>query len=376
MSRRRISTPPVLAGYSPLRPLGSGGFADVFLYEQDLPRRVVAVKVLATDVLDDSLLRAFHAEADVLARLSAHPSIVTVHLASISADGRPFFVMEYCPGSMSARIRQGRLPLADALDTGVRIGAAVETVHRAGLLHRDIKPSNILVTSLGAPVLADFGIAVASRDAGQVAMSVPWSAPEIIQEQSRGSIASEVWSLAATVYTLLAGRSPFEVEDKGRNTREAFAARIGKANYVPTGRSDVPQRLEQALAVAMARNPQHRYPSVRAFAEELRWIQYGLGIPPTNLDVASPEWSREAGALVLDDAQSRGPVISSVNTTPRRAQRANRALEERIPEAEEQAAPPRLRAPRPPWVYAVFGGVVTVALAVVVVILLKAGGAL
>ena len=89
MAKRLPSPPPVLAGLSYVRPLGSGGFADVFLYEQDMPRREVAVKVLPRDVRDGELLRMFNAEADVLARLSAHPSIVTVYQAGISADGRP-----------------------------------------------------------------------------------------------------------------------------------------------------------------------------------------------------------------------------------------------------------------------------------------------
>ena len=91
-------------------PLGSGGFADVFLYEQDMPRRAVAVKVLPGDLRDPELVRMFNAEADVLAHLSAHPSIVTVYQAGISADGRPYIVMEYCPGSLAQRYRIERDP--------------------------------------------------------------------------------------------------------------------------------------------------------------------------------------------------------------------------------------------------------------------------
>ena len=99
MGRRIPSAPPVLSGYTYVRPLGTGGFADVFLFEQNMPRRSVAVKVLLQDIVDDDVLRAFNAEADVMARLSSHPSILTVYDASISADGRPYLVMEYCPGS-------------------------------------------------------------------------------------------------------------------------------------------------------------------------------------------------------------------------------------------------------------------------------------
>ena len=229
VSSRLPSTPPGLSGFTYVRPLGAGGFADVFLFEQNLPRRPVAVKVLLEDVVDENVLRMFNAEADVMARLSAHPSILTIHEASVSADGRPYLVMEYCPTSLTHRYRREEIPVAEVLQLGVKIGSALETAHRAGLLHRDIKPSNILVTAFGSPVLSDFGIAAAVEgrpDTEEVfAMSVPWSAPEVVDERVSGSIAAEVWSLGATVYSLLAGRSPFERPGRGQNTREQLKAR-------------------------------------------------------------------------------------------------------------------------------------------------------
>src|SRR5690606_15635752 len=181
VARRTTAPPPVLPGYSYIRPLGSGGFAAVLLFEQDMPGRVVAVKVLLDDAINPEVQRTFNAEADILARLSAHPSIVTIYQASISADGRPYFVMEYCPDNMSARYKKAPLPVGEVLDAGVRIAAALETAHRSGVLHRDIKPSNVLVSSLGTPVLADFGIAAvlarADEDPEVFAMSIPWSSP-------------------------------------------------------------------------------------------------------------------------------------------------------------------------------------------------------
>ena len=111
MATRLPSAPPILPGLTYIRPLGSGGFADVFLYEQDMPRRDVAVKVLPSDVRDPELRRMFNAEADVLAHLSAHPSIVTVYQAGISADGRPYIVMEFCPGGLAQRYRHERVPV-------------------------------------------------------------------------------------------------------------------------------------------------------------------------------------------------------------------------------------------------------------------------
>ena len=97
MAKRLPSPPPVLPGFTYIRPLGTGGFSDVFLYEQDLPRREVAIKVMLANAGDTDLIRMFQTEADALARLAAHPSILSVFSASRAADGRPFLVMEYCP---------------------------------------------------------------------------------------------------------------------------------------------------------------------------------------------------------------------------------------------------------------------------------------
>ena len=267
MATRLPSAPPILPGLAYIRPLGSGGFADVFLYEQDMPRRNVAVKVLPSDVRDPDLRRMFNAEADVLAHLSAHPSIVTVYQAGISADGRPYIVMEYCPGSLAQRYRIERIPVDEVLAIGVRMAGALESAHRAGLVHRDVKPSNILITTFGTPVLADFGISssLIQKSADEVlAMSIPWSAPEVVAEQTAGSIASEVWSLGATVYSLLAGHSPFERRERGQNTKDLLRRRIARASYTEIARADVPASLQTVLATAMNRDPARRYASARS----------------------------------------------------------------------------------------------------------------
>ncbi|MFE1646741.1 serine/threonine-protein kinase [Microbacterium sp. P01] len=375
MAKRLIAPPPTLPGYSYVRPLGSGGFADVYLFDQDLPRRVVAAKVLTSDVATPDVLRTFNAEADVLARLSSHPAVVTIYQASIAADGRPYFIMEYCPDTMSARYRRGPLAIADVLDIGVRIGGALETAHRAGLLHRDIKPSNILVTSLGSPVLADFGIAAALAADGDdlIAMSVPWSAPEVLEERISGSVPSEVWSLAATLYTLLAGRSPFEADRRDLNSRDQITARIIKAKYTPTGRADVPDRLEQALAIAMSKDPDRRFPTVHSFAEELRWVQYELGVPPTNLDVAATEWVRAAGPLALDDVERRGPAVTVVNAHSRRAVRAEKAAAEAQRDRDGLVIRERRRGPSPLVAALIGAGVAIVAMVGIGIALLTSG---
>lgn len=353
MTRRLPSAPPSLAGLTYVRPLGSGGFADVFLYQQDMPRRQVAVKVLPAGERDPDLLRMFNAEADVLAHLSAHPAIVTVYQAGISADGRPYIVMEYCPGSLAQRYRLERLPVDEVMSIAVRLSGALESAHRAGLIHRDIKPSNILITTFGAAVLADFGISSSLAKSGSeelLAMSIPWSSPEVVAERTGGTVASEVWSLGATVYSLLAGHSPFERREKGQNTRELLRRRIERATFVPISRPDVPDALQQVLATAMSRDPQHRYRSAREFGEAVRGVQASLGIAPTPLEVPAADWAPSPMELDFNDGAPRGPVRSRVESDRRRTPRPSAS---RAPRDEEgtSVTPPPARTRRVwPWI--------------------------
>ncbi|PRY68110.1 serine/threonine protein kinase [Glaciihabitans tibetensis] len=318
---RLPSAPPVLSGYSYIRPLGAGGFADVFLFQQNMPRRSVAVKVLLQNVVDSDVLRMFNAEADVMASLSAHPSILTVYNASISADGRPYLVMEFCPGSLASRYRREQLPVAEVLHVAVKIACALETAHRSGVLHRDIKPSNILTTSFGSPVLSDFGIAASLGSSNQeqlFAMSVPWSAPEIVEERTTGTVASEVWGFGATIYSLLAGRTPFE-QPSVKSSRSQLAQRISRAKYTPLGRADVPDSLEQVLARTMSRLPEHRQLTLLECATQLQRVQHEMGLAPTPLEVAGDEWATAGSPIDFENTVMRGAVISEVQpASPRR----------------------------------------------------------
>ncbi|MCX6502048.1 MAG: serine/threonine-protein kinase [Microbacterium sp.] len=378
MAQRLPAAPPVLPGFSYVRPLGTGGFADVFLFEQDMPRRPVAVKVLLEDLVDDGLLRMFNAEADVMARLSAHPSILTIYQASISSDGRPYIVMEYCPTSLTSRYRREEIPVAEVLQVGVRIGSALETAHRSGLLHRDIKPSNILITAFGAPVLSDFGIAssVSGRGEDEVfAMSVPWSAPEIIDEKVAGSVAAEVWSLGATLYSLLAGRSPFERDGSGRNSRDQLKARIRRAAYTPTGRGDVPPSLEAVLQRSMSRDPAARQSSAAQLAYELQLVQHELGLPHTPMEVAVDEWAAAGTPVSFDDDRMRGPVRPAVQYSSRRPARSRSTGGRRPDEGTVLAGadPGRPRRTRTVAIAVVLAAILVVA-AVTVTLLVVGGG--
>ena len=370
MTSRLPSTPPILPGLAYVRPLGSGGFADVFLYEQDMPRRNVAVKVMPSDVRDPELRRMFNAEADVLAHLSAHPAIVTVYQAGISADGRPYIVMEFCPGSLAQRYRIERIPVEEVLNVGVRMASALESAHRAGLVHRDVKPSNILITTFGTPVLADFGISSSLQRATAdevLAMSIPWSAPEVVAEQTAGTIASEVWSLGATVYSLLAGRSPFERRERGQNTKEQLRRRISRASYTVIPRNDVPASLQTVLATAMTRDPAHRQASARAFAEGLRAVQAELGLSPTPLEIPDDEWSGASGSVDFGDTELRGPARSRIVREDRRKTRPDDGVAALARDEDTDfTSPARTRSRAMPWIIA---GVSAVAVATAAVLM-------
>lgn len=342
MPQRPPIRPPAISGFTWLRPLGSGGFAEVFLYEQDMPRRPVAVKVFPPVGLGDSERVAFETEADITARLSHHPSMLTVFQASISSDGHPYLALEYCPDSMGVRAKAGRIPVDTVLDTGVRLAGALETAHRSGLLHRDIKPANVLVNALGRPVLSDFGIATGpgiTDRADGIAMSVPWAAPELVAKQHGGTVASEIWSLAATLFHFAAGRSPFELPDRADNSREKLESRISRARYPGLPEETAPAGLDAVLEKAMRLRPEERYASMREFGEALRAVQLSEGEEATTLEVGNPEWA-DLGASAAP-AGTRGPVISRVRSASRSAKRkAEHSAEE--PWATPPAAPRRL----------------------------------
>lgn len=304
MNSRAPAPPPLLRGFSFVRHLGSGGFADVYLYtEQNLGRRNVAVKVLIRGKLADDALHHFGSEATLMARLSNHPSIVSVYQAGISIDDRPFIVMEYCSKpTLHARYRATRLSEAETLRVGIQIAGAVETAHRAGILHRDIKPANILVTDYGRPALADFGIAATTGSGTAVGLSVPWAPPEALGAGWPCDARSDVYSLAATLYTVLAGRTPFEILG-GSNTQTELIGRIQEAPLPRLGRTDVLPSVDRVLAAGMARDPQDRFPSAIAFARALQRVQIERGMQPTMVDVMddavdSEELGEEAGRTV------------------------------------------------------------------------------
>lgn len=316
--KRAPMAPPDLPGFTYVDLLGSGGFADVYLYEQQLPKRRVAVKVLLTERMSSGSVEEFTAEANVMAMLSTHPAIVTIYQAGVAQDGRPYLVMEYCPRpNLQVRYRREPFSIAESLRVGVQVAAAVETAHRAGVLHRDIKPANILVTEYNRPALTDFGIASTTNAAAESAgLSIPWSPPESFADVPRSDPRSDVWALGATVYTLLAGRSPFELPGQ-RNTAAELIHRIETLALPPLGRADVPVSLQRALDRAMAKSPADRYESALAFARALQTVQIELSHSVTPIDILDDQLPDDIEEDE-DDGLTRVRGVVSINpeTTP------------------------------------------------------------
>ena len=318
-------SPPRIPGFTYIQHIGQGGFADVFLYEQEWPRQRVAVKVVRPDVpLTDREKSMFTTEANAMARLADPPYIVSVITAGTTSEqegSRPYLVMRYCPPpDLGQRVQVKAMSVSDAVATGIKLASAIETAHRSGILHRDIKPSNVLVTAYSEPALTDFGIAGRLHDVDadtDVRISYPWSPPELLDGRSNGSVASDVYSLGATIWNLLVGRSPFSIPN-GDNSSRALTARILHTSPPRTQRPDVPPALDLLLQQCLAKLPEHRPSSALEVARALQRIEAQAEFPRTTIAVESdlPVVPPSTGAP-SGDATALKPVTLVSGSAPR-----------------------------------------------------------
>lgn len=299
--------PPDIEGFTFQRLIGRGGFSDVYLYRQHMPGRDVAIKVLRTEAVEEVGRTQFAAEANLMARVSSHTAIASIFTADVDDEGEPYLVMEYCPGgSLGEEFRSSPLSVPRTLRLGVRLASALESAHRAGIVHRDVKPSNILLTEYGVAVLTDFGISTIDEefpeatlaraqvysegieDSTTVGMSLPWAAPESLASPPVADTRSDRFSLAATLYSLLEGRSPREVPD-GPNGATAIRARIRTGFIAQMQRPDAPESLQELLRRGMAYDPASRFDSCLAMARALQQVQRELSLEVTPVEVPGVE---------------------------------------------------------------------------------------
>lgn len=250
--------------------LDRGGFATVYRAVDLLADRPVAVK-LVTQRPDDATLRAFERERVALARLSTHPNVVTLHRTGTTPGGHPWLVMEFAPGgSLADLIESARpLPLDEALAWILPICDAVEHAHAQGVQHRDIKPRNILISAHRQPLLSDFGIAAMAAASDTITHQRGLSLSCASAEQIDGAPLDErtdVYSLAATLYALLAGRPAFA--DPDRPGFLETAKRILEEDPPPLD-DTLPAAVRHTIAAAMAKDPSAR-PTIAEFRRGIR----------------------------------------------------------------------------------------------------------
>jgi Protein kinase domain len=260
------------------RELGRGGTSTVYQAVDRRHERVVAVKVLRSEIAASLGAERFVREIKLVAQLH-HPHILPL-FDSGAAAGTLYYVMPYVEGeSLRARLtREHRLPVSDAVAIAREVADALEYAHARGVIHRDVKPENILLEA-GHAVVADFGVALAvsraagDRDpkqrlteAGLALGTMQYMSPEQVTGDPQLDARSDIYSLGCVLYEMLAGEPPFT----GANQQAILAKRFtGPPPPLQQLRPDVPEALQAAVMTALATDPADRFASARDFAAAL-----------------------------------------------------------------------------------------------------------
>ncbi len=321
--------------------IGRGGMGEVHRGWDPSLDRAVAIKTLggagAPPGSDsERALARFEREATAAARLR-HPGIVAVHEVGRHA-GRPFIVMDLVEGdSLEALLRSGPVPRDRMVILAREIALAVDHAHGQGILHRDVKPENILVDRDGRARLADFGLARATGDAerltlsGQVVGTPGYLAPEQVEGRraDRQGPATDVWGVGATLYRALVGRPPFDGGDVASVlARVVFAEPEAPRAADPSIHPD----LETIVLRCLEKEPERRYASAAALAEDLRRFADGEVIEarPIGRLGRAARWSRRRRALTAALGVAAALVLGTsgwgVATVARAAGRARSSL--------------------------------------------------
>ncbi|HUK43061.1 MAG TPA: protein kinase [Candidatus Bathyarchaeia archaeon] len=274
-----------LAHYKVISMLGSGGMGEVYLAEDMVLRRKVALKMLAPELTGDTEgLRRFEQEAYAASALN-HPNIVTIYEFG-QADGLHFIACEFAEGAtLRQKLAHGRLELKLAIEVAIQIASALAAAHARGIVHRDIKPENVIVRNDGIVKVLDFGIAkltrrrsTSSTRAGVSVAAVLSSETGIVRgtakymspEQARGldvDARSDIFSLGSVIYELVTGTAAFEGE-----TASDVIAEILKVEPKPPAElaPEVPAEIEEILRKALCKDRDARYQKVEELLHDLQ----------------------------------------------------------------------------------------------------------
>jgi eukaryotic-like serine/threonine-protein kinase len=277
--------------YKVLEKIGSGGMGQVYLCEHKLMRRRVAVKVLPTAKADDdAALERFYREGRAVAALD-HPNIV--HAYDIDQDDKlHFLVMEYVDGANLQEIvkRSGPMDIGRACHYIRQAALGLEHAHQqANIVHRDIKPGNILVDRAGVVKILDMGLARFFEDEDDILTkkydenilgTADYLAPEQALDSHSVDIRADIYSLGATFFFMLTGKTPF---GEGTVAQKLIWHQTRQPKALAEFRADVPEALQEILSKMMAKEPAERYALPARVAEALApFTQTAIGPPPEN----------------------------------------------------------------------------------------------
>ncbi|HTR51337.1 MAG TPA: protein kinase [Kofleriaceae bacterium] len=257
--------------YRVQRLLGKGGMGAVYLADDEVLGELVALKVISSAFASDEqeMVARFRREAAAARKVSS-PSVIRIHDLGEARPGLLYLSMEYFQGRTLSDViaQRGLVPLKDVQDILGQIASGLEAAHQAGVIHRDLKPSNVLVGERGAVKLIDFGLATTAVGQGLTATGAILGTPHYMApEQVRGKpvdARSDVYSLGALAYHLVTGRPPFS----GDNAIAIGFAHLSEAPHPPRElRKDCPAALDAAILAALAKSPDERPASAKAFAE-------------------------------------------------------------------------------------------------------------
>ncbi|MDX1578272.1 MAG: serine/threonine-protein kinase [Gemmatimonadota bacterium] len=296
-----------------VRNIGEGGWAVVYLAEDQRHHRNVALKVLRPELASLVGRRRFEREVEVVARLR-HPHILPLHDSGV-ANGISWYVMPLVEGeSLRDRLeREGQLPIDEAVRIAGEVADALSYSHAHGVVHRDIKPGNILLEA-GHAVVTDFGIAALTQDLDPEKLTESGTSPGtphyMSPEQAAGEAVdhrSDIYSLGCVLYEMLVGEPPFT----GRSTQVVVARKLmGDVPSLRVVRDTVPERLERIVERALARAPADRFQSAEELAGALDALSGGVAATIEG----APVGRRTAGEKLVRAALGIGVVLIGMLT--------------------------------------------------------------